>query len=167
MKEAQVKNGAKWFGAFVVGGVAGWVIYWLLRKRIGDEERPPIIVKGGSIIFEHEKGWAEAAGDDWKPDHPEGKPIDGFIVQIKRGGQVTQEFRGALLHFLHLHRFIVGIAHDEPKVNPRRFLSARSREAVWFEGGPRNVGEMIVFPGNIRYTLEDDEEAWIDFTYRD
>lgn len=56
----------------------------------GDEERPPIIVRNGSIVFENQlvsgpstgqsKLWVPSGTRKWKPDHKEGKRISGFDV---------------------------------------------------------------------------------------
>ena len=62
--------------------------------RNGDEERPPIIVKNGSIIFENQLAtsgpgsgrsfdWVPSGNGRWKPDHENGKRIDEFYVTFK------------------------------------------------------------------------------------
>ena len=53
-----------------------------------DEERPPIIVRGGSVIFESGEGakkgkkWKKV-NDDWQPDHGNGIPVNKFTVAIQ------------------------------------------------------------------------------------
>ena len=53
-----------------------------------DEERPPIIVRGGSVIFESGEGakkgkkWKKV-NDDWQPDHGNGIPVNKFRVAIQ------------------------------------------------------------------------------------
>jgi hypothetical protein len=51
------------------------------------QERPPIIVKGGSVEFEivdkgntSKRKWRPAGGSDYKPDHFWGKDIDTYAV---------------------------------------------------------------------------------------
>ena len=86
---------------FAAGAViAGVVVAGVFSAISGgdDEERPPIIVRGGSIIFEsgdknsnkpkEKKGkkWAHA-GSDWQPDQPHGIAISDLTVAIRGGNQ--------------------------------------------------------------------------------
>ena len=68
--------------------------YLLLQKGDEDQEdRPPILVRDGSLIFESGdpasidpieqtgKPWIDD-GEDWQPAHPEGKGTTWFVVDI-------------------------------------------------------------------------------------
>jgi len=82
-------------GTLVAGLLAATLV--VLTKGADDEERPPIIVRGGSLIFEsgdksgkpkHKKGklWiAGAAGTDWQPDHDDGISVVDFTIAISGG----------------------------------------------------------------------------------
>lgn len=81
----------------LLGTVIGAAIAYLLKFILaGDEERPPIIVRGGSLEFQsgdedsnnptHRKGkeWREEIGRPahWKSDHPKGTPCRAFSVRF-------------------------------------------------------------------------------------
>jgi hypothetical protein len=77
------------FAAIAVLAVATAVAYALgFFDFNGNEERPPIIVRGGSIVFENQlvsgtgqsKRWVPSGTKKWKPDHQEGKRINDFEV---------------------------------------------------------------------------------------
>jgi hypothetical protein len=82
----------------LVGGAV--VLFALLAFGLGifggngDEERPPIIVKNGSIIFENQLAtsgtgsgrsfdWTPSGNRRWKPDHENGKRIAEFYVTFR------------------------------------------------------------------------------------
>jgi hypothetical protein len=81
-------------GAIAAGLIAGAL--WTLTTEADDEERPPIIVRGGSLIFEggdanssdpaEQKGkpWTQV-GSDWQPDHPHGIPVTKFTLALRGG----------------------------------------------------------------------------------
>lgn len=59
-----------------------------------DEDRPPIIVKGGSIEFESAEGWEErgTGGLRWRQVAKAGKNIKGFRAEVRdRSGNVVCE----------------------------------------------------------------------------
>ena len=66
-------------GAIVAAGILG--LYALgIFDRNGDEDRPPIIVKNGSILFENDMTWVPNGTRRWKPDHQQGKKVNRFDV---------------------------------------------------------------------------------------
>jgi len=85
--------------AFVLGGVlllaaaiAGFA-YLGSKAEVEDEDRPPIIVKNGSLDVisgdksnrkpEYKKGKPWITVDTkWQPDHPKGKPSSEYTVLI-------------------------------------------------------------------------------------
>ena len=84
-------------GALVAGLIAAALFF---RIRSGDdEERPPIIVRGGSIVFQSgdPNGSADEkqgrrwmpVGDDWQPDHLKGVPVNLFTIAIRGGESST------------------------------------------------------------------------------
>ena len=77
--------------------VGGLLVYGALSStRADDEERPPIIVRGGSLIFESGdatstdpaektgKPWTQV-GSDWQPDHGNGNKTKWFSVELRGG----------------------------------------------------------------------------------
>lgn len=75
------------FFALIAIGVWG-----ILSK--GKDDRPPIIVKGGSIDFSGcadmagKKRWVrDLIGEHWKPDHSQGGDTDAFVVKLVSAGQ--------------------------------------------------------------------------------
>lgn len=86
-------KGTKWL--YGIGGAAiGALGAYLLdhHDRGDDEDRPPILVKDGSLIFQsgdpmgagnEKKGkpW-QSEDDDWQPDHSAGKPIKWLYVEV-------------------------------------------------------------------------------------
>ena len=79
-------------GALIAGLVAAAVFSRILSGD--DEERPPIIVRGGSLIFQsgdagtQGKSWMPV-GSDWQPDHLRGVPVSMFTVRIQGGGSIA------------------------------------------------------------------------------
>jgi hypothetical protein len=89
--ESRSRTRSRWiFGGIVCGALFVWAVQPSARRAAEDEERPPIIVKGGSLLIESgdaakgKKGkpWKKEAVADgsgknenqWKPDHPTGIP---------------------------------------------------------------------------------------------
>ena len=72
-------------GAVVLAGLVG--LAWLIFRS--KDDRPPIIVKGGSIHFEgcagnngSKKAWKQRKDGHWRPDHKNGKDISQFHVDL-------------------------------------------------------------------------------------
>lgn len=90
--------------AYAVGGIVlgGLLVYGALRAGRGDEDedRPPIIVKGGSLIFESGdadssdpgektgKAWVQH-NNDWQPNQKKGKKVKWLVVGLPTGDQAT------------------------------------------------------------------------------
>lgn len=87
-------------GGLILGAVIGFTVAQTLTEPPEDEDRPPIIVKNGSLIFESGdvnsndpeekpgKPWKQV-GSDWQPDHDRGKGAKRLIVAIQGGEQST------------------------------------------------------------------------------
>jgi hypothetical protein len=82
-------------GWAIGGGIVvllGALAYDALRPADMDEERPPIIVRGGSLIFQsgddtsNGKPWI-AVDQDWQPDHVAGNKTRWFTVSLSAGNQ--------------------------------------------------------------------------------
>ena len=84
-------------GFAAVGFIAGTLLgYSITGTRDYDEDRPPIIVRGGSLIFQSGdpdsseaeekagKPWKQV-GTDWQPDQDYGKKTSWFSVAIRGG----------------------------------------------------------------------------------
>lgn len=159
------------FIGLALGAIGGWFAHTLRRKRIGDEDRPPIIVRGGSIEFETECGWDDAGGD-WRPYHNEGRPVRQFIAHIRPVGQTEcagRELRGTILHFEHVHRFHVIITGREPMIGPRGYLRRPTsyHRTVKYSGGAGPLGEIRALPSNTTDWVGEGEEVCISFEYDD
>jgi hypothetical protein len=96
-------DGTKWVygtGGAVIGGIVG---YFLASHELADEDRPPILVQGGSLVFtsgggegcggtqqkkakNNAKPWKKKQGEDrWQPKHQNGRPTKWFIVEVESG----------------------------------------------------------------------------------
>lgn len=132
-------------GLLVCAGllVIGWTVQTAgMKVAAEDEERPPIIVKGGSLLFESgdakkaKKGkpWKTEAVPDadgknekqWKPDHPNGLPASVLKVAFTGG---TDEARRACTA-LYLPEFTVRYDPDGTGVLPQGeyLVTRRARE---------------------------------------
>ena len=74
--------------AVAIAAVAIAIDYYVLQGQ-DDDDRPPVIVRNGSAIFQGGdpavpskwKDWSkDILGNQWKPDHPKGKPVERFDV---------------------------------------------------------------------------------------
>lgn len=79
----KIKTAITWIALATSLGLAGYTAYKFVAE---DEDRPPIIVKSGSLIFENGddaqnqgKPWHEPnAKQEWQLDHPKGRPTKQF-----------------------------------------------------------------------------------------
>jgi len=77
--------------AFTIGAIlAGAAVAFLMFRAADDEDRPPIIVRGGSLIFQSEesgtpgKKWAaKVPNKEWISDHDAGKWVSMFEVTFE------------------------------------------------------------------------------------
>lgn len=90
--EQQHEKSSFWFTVAGVAGLAGVACAMFLRVQAEDEDRPPIIVKGGSLRFIS----GDEAGDpdeqvgvpwkkknnDYQPDQKNGKKTKWFVVEV-------------------------------------------------------------------------------------
>jgi hypothetical protein len=66
-----------------------------------DDERPPIIVLNGSLMFESQKNWKkDPAGHRFKPDHPRGRSVGSYMVMVT--GSSTPACSGTTLNGLEV-----------------------------------------------------------------
>lgn len=78
----------------VLGLIAGFYVATQLWQT--DEDRPPIVVKSGSLYFDHEadgrpgQEWEKVSGSttDWQPNHPGGKKVSKLQLYFV-GGSTT------------------------------------------------------------------------------
>lgn len=135
---------------YVVGGllcagllVIGWTVQTSGMKVLAeDEERPPIIVKGGSLLFESGdstkakkgKSWKTEAVPDadgknekqWKPDHPNGIPASVLKVAFTGGSDEARRACAAM----YLPEFTVLYDPDGTGVLPQAgyLVTRRARD---------------------------------------
>ena len=110
---------------------------------VGNEDRPPIIVMGGSIIMEMHplpgesasRDWVDNGnGQNWKPNHQQGKASNKFIVSVLHpaGGECTG-LQGTAVQLFHdgqggpLH---VINASQEPNIGPKGRLKENNSLAL-------------------------------------
>lgn len=93
------------------GLVAVGVICWLSYRLIFDNDRPPILVRRGSLLLEHRRKW-KRGGAHWKPDHPNGKHVSSYEVVVKAGGSWLPPVQGDRV----LVTYSEGKAEDSEKV---------------------------------------------------
>lgn len=67
----------------IIAGVGGLAIAACTNTVYSDEDRPPIVVKNGSIIFENDRDWVPGATRAWTLDQPKGKAVTTFDVSFK------------------------------------------------------------------------------------
>jgi hypothetical protein len=152
-----------------LGGALGWIAHLIFGKRIGDDDRPPIIVRGGSITFEHDRGWAEHGGN-WRPDHDTGKPVKELVAYIRPYGTKEEctgrELRGTRLDFEYASTFRILIAGREPMVAPRGLLTRDSSyKRVGYAKGPKALGTLRAWPSGRTDTVAETEEVCVCFQY--
>jgi hypothetical protein len=89
--------------AVVVLAVVGY-LYHILE---GDDDRPPVVVNNGSVIFNggdpgdpdtvkiNWHDWKQdSGGSQWKPDFPGGFNVDHYEVTVTKAGQVCTSAKG-------------------------------------------------------------------------
>jgi hypothetical protein len=117
----------------LLGLAAGALLVYAIGKALQlpdeDEERPPIIVKNGSLIFQSGdegkpgKPWFEDADREWKQFHEAGQPTNVFRLDFTAVGTCQQ---------VHAPEFVIGFDPD----------GAGSQPEVQFviSGKPRGTG---------------------------
>jgi hypothetical protein len=117
-------------GTVVLVGLVLFVLKWVRA----DDDRPPIIVRGGSVVFELQLIPGETAsrdwvpdGGDWTPDQPNGHVTTTLTVTIDSQDPTCQSLEGPTVHVLRtpnntppLH---VAAAGGKPKVGPMNQLN--------------------------------------------
>ena len=93
------------------GVVAALVIgYAISNKLADDDDRPPIIVKGGSLYFDNTspkrpgKPWKQvnqASKKEWELDHNNGKPVSFFALYFPNTNCAPVEVEEAVVNFDH------------------------------------------------------------------
>lgn len=100
----------------VLGLVAGFYVATQLWQN--DEDRPPIVVKSGSLYFDHVadgrpgQEWELVSGSttDWQPNHPGGKKVSKLQLYFV-GGSVSG---GGLCEPVTVTTFTVNFDPDGP-----------------------------------------------------
>lgn len=87
-------------------GILALFRYFKTRKARGRQDRPPMIVKGGTLIFQSgddrtsEKGvkWHELANGRWTPHQPGGRPANRMHLTADRGDGKCDISRLEVIH---------------------------------------------------------------------
>lgn len=149
-------------------GVGG--ITWVIAQGAGEEDRPAMIVRNGSVIFTNNAattggqplGWLYAAGVTFTPDQSNGKPVlnaDAAVYKDRQGQQqevITCELKAGSRFTI---RYREGADTEEihvitngprPLVFPNDLLS-RSTDRKQLKRGSGN-GAILVWMNNDRTT---------------
>jgi hypothetical protein len=95
-----VTEQTKWgLGGLAVGVLATATVVYVSTRD--NEDRPPMVVKGGSLIFQSGinnnkpgKNWRSdsSAPNEWQMDHAAGKPTNTFLVMMPGSGTCGPDF---------------------------------------------------------------------------
>lgn len=74
----------------LAAGVGLFALFRSFRKAVADEDRPAMIVRGGSLIFQSgdetasERGrpWREVRRGRWTPHQPQGRPANHMVLTV-------------------------------------------------------------------------------------
>lgn len=125
-------------GLLLGGAAAVGVMYFLMDSRT-DDDRPPIIVRNGSVILEQTPVRGRAMyptwvvdGSEYRPDHANGASVSGFLVAVVNPASGTCE--GWTGNVVQVSRktgppLMFVIAGGHPKVGPAGQLQPDSANA--------------------------------------
>jgi hypothetical protein len=157
---------------FAFGAVAAGILTFAAYKLMSDEDRPPIVVKGGSIIFEMHPlpgqptspNWVDDGnGQNWKPDHPAGTKVAKFIVSVINPDGQCSRLEGNAVQLSHSagnDKLHVNVGGQEPNVGPKAKLTADNGAALRtlrFADGDLTA----VRVQNTECKLKSDSQVWI------
>jgi hypothetical protein len=152
---------------FAIAGLVGLCMRFLMHKR-DEDDRPPILVRDGSVHIEQTPVPGEADvpewvgdGDNWRPDHPNGREIHRFLVSVtdprsgsckKLTGNTVRIFRDSSppIHFV--------VAGGEPKVGPKGILTKDPSVARLLKASGRPKEVQV---GGHTCMLSEDAVVWI------
>jgi hypothetical protein len=151
-------------GGVVIGGLL--VLAYEALKPQDDDERPPIIVRNGSLKFLTDVGW-KPDGGNWEPDQPRAKRVKEMIATIKnsdgscgplRGVQFTVTFEG--------EEFRIILGHGAPLVSPRSLLTRDGQFLTHGRDGSGSISKIKAVPSMQECTFSTrTDEISIDFSY--
>lgn len=181
--EARIDFGTKakyLFTGMFIGVLFRRIVRFLIDKR-ANEDRPPIIVREGSIVFEHKAVQGkQLEWDDsephWTPKQPNGRKIDFLRATITKGGSsacpTMIESKAIEITFATSSKsetFDVFVAGKKPKIGPKGLL-ARDSSRKKLTHGPTGSGSITrIRPkqGGLECELSGVVEIEIDFAYED
>ena len=166
-----MKESTRWgVAGMLLGGVGGWLLHRVLGW-FTHVNRPPIIVRGGSIEFETTVGWDDDG--DWRPNHPQGKDVEYFLVTVTGPTPCT------LMKSKHLtityrvgardETFRLTLKHGEPRIGPKGLLRKNGRRLHHGDSGAGHISDIRVVghPNEVCSFTKSPDEIKIDFEYRD
>ena len=131
-------------GGFVAGAIVGAVVAYFLIRKAPRADRPPIIVKGGSLIIENDPtnghvGWREE-GSDWVPDQEDGNDVHYLRVELLAGSSKC-DFpidRAEKLEITYRRdgrekKFKIKAHDKKPKVGKESGLEPRGHQLIYDE----------------------------------
>lgn len=130
------------------------IVKFLLSGLRTNEDRPPIIVREGSITFEHKivKGkqldW-DGQQNHWTPKQPNGKKVDFLVARVLEGGSSecpsvieSESLEITYSTGLKTEKFWVFLAGGKPMLRPKGLLSRDSQN-------PKKLTHGVPGSGNI------------------
>jgi hypothetical protein len=133
----KASTGVKIAGAIGLLAAAGYVVY----RFLAEEDRPAMIVKNGSIVFENKLRDGETEpldweddGGMWQPKQPKGKKVKHFIADVKGADDKTcTRLESAELVISYSYGstkedFRVMISGKKPKVTPKGLLALADKK---------------------------------------
>lgn len=125
---------AKYFVIGVAAAAALVTAVYFFVSAFSAGDRPPIIVKGGSVLIENQPlkgkstgpGWSDD-GSDWKLDQQDGVDVSAYLVGVVAGVSGScEDLRGETVVIQHNGsgpQLTFRIADDQPKVGPKGQLT--------------------------------------------
>jgi hypothetical protein len=106
-----------------------------------DEDRPPIVVKNGTLEFhikndKHDVKWKSKKDDDdgsWRPEHPKGKGVSKFVIAI-----VATSSEGCPSLSL-TEKITVGFNGAEYVIDPRKRKNGNGANEVAVSSGATDI----------------------------
>lgn len=150
----------KWaLGGLGAGLVVGGLLTYALMssEQAGEDDRPPIIVRGGSINFEveaatrtHPPTWEEDP-PFWKLTQPNGRPVASATATVQGAPPNCNNLSGRVFFFTYqendeTNEFVLVASGPEPRVLPTAQMTASGGRLTYGVNGQGRITRMRVPP---------------------
>ncbi len=135
--------------AGAVGFAGGFAVGYAIKKALADDDRPPIIVRGGSLYFDNTttkkpgRDWQRVRPNDkkaWELDHWAGKKVSFYRVYFEGAAGTACgpiETDEIVVHFDHdgdgddanLRQYTVKIVNDRPRITSAYDMDADTNDS--------------------------------------